>query len=122
MNEEQMDRMIGLLLRAGVILAAIVTGAGGVWHFLESGSAMPDYRVFRGEPSQLSSLTGVFRGIAQGRSECLVQLGLLLLIATPIARVALSVAAFAIQRDRTYVLITLIVLTGLIASLAGFRL
>jgi uncharacterized membrane protein len=44
---------------------------------------------------------------------------LLLLILTPVARVAFSVAAFALERDWTYVAITLIVLAVLIYSLAG---
>ena len=49
----------------------------------------------------------------------LVQLGLLLLIATPIARVVFSVIGFARQRDWLYVLITLTVLTLLTCSLAS---
>ena len=53
------------------------------------------------------------------RGRGLIQFGLLLLIATPVARVAFSVAAFAIQRDRLYVVVTLIVLAILTYSLAG---
>jgi uncharacterized membrane protein len=49
----------------------------------------------------------------------LIQLGLLLLIATPVARVAFSVAAFAMQRDRLYVVVALIVLAVLMYSLTG---
>ena len=64
---------------------------------------------------------GVLRGVGAGRSAALIQLGLLLLIATPIARVALAAVAFATQRDRTYVIITLIVLAVLAASLAGIN-
>jgi uncharacterized membrane protein len=46
-------------------------------------------------------------------------MGLLLLIATPVARVALLAVAFAVQRDRLYVVVTLIVLAVLLASLVG---
>jgi len=52
----------------------------------------------------------------------LIQLGLLLLIATPVARVAFSVVAFAMQRDRLYVAVALIVLAVLMYSLMGGRL
>ena len=45
--------------------------------------------------------------------------GLLLLIATPVARVALSLVAFVLQRDRLYVGITAFVLALLLASLVG---
>jgi uncharacterized membrane protein len=117
-----MDLMIATLLRGGVILAAATTLAGGIWYFFQHGGAMPDYRVFRGEPVELQNFSGVLNGIAHGHSEALIQLGLLILIATPIARVALSVAAFAVERDRTYVGMTLLVLAALIFSLAGFRL
>jgi uncharacterized membrane protein len=48
-----------------------------------------------------------------------IQLGLLLLIATSIARVGFSVFAFAIERDRLYAAITLVVLAVLFASLFG---
>jgi hypothetical protein len=46
-----------------------------------------------------------------------IQFGLLLLIATPLARVAFSVAAFALQRDRTYVVVTLFVLVVVLLGL-----
>jgi uncharacterized membrane protein len=117
-----MDRLIGGLLRAGVVLSAAVTLAGGVWHFAQSGTALPDYHLFHGEPVELRSVTGVLHGIAQGHSAALIQFGLLLLIATPVARVVLCVVAFAAERDRTYVGITLIVLAVLVASLSGVSL
>jgi uncharacterized membrane protein len=66
-------------------------------------------------------VAGVFRGVGAGHSASLIQLGLLLLLATPVARVALMAVAFTTQRDWTYVVISLIVLTVLAASLAGIN-
>jgi uncharacterized membrane protein len=109
MTDERMDRMIGILLRIGVIASAVVTLAGGIWHFALQDSVLPDYRIFR--PTHTP--------IGLSRPENLIQLGLIMLIATPIARVALSVVAFALEKDRLYVAITLIVLACLIASLFG---
>jgi uncharacterized membrane protein len=43
-----------------------------------------------------------------------------MLIATPVARVAFSVIAFALERVRMYIVFTLIVLTILILSLTGY--
>lgn len=122
MNDNAMDRLIGLLLRAGVLIAAATTLAGGIWHLIQNGSAMPDYHTFHGEPADVHSLSGVLTGIAHGRSEDLIQLGILLLILTPIARVAFSVVAFAVEHDRIYVGITIFVLVILVASLVGFHL
>ena len=56
-----------------------------------------------------------------GRGQGLIQLGALLLIATPIARVAFSVYVFARQRDRLYIVVTLIVLILLLGSFLGGR-
>ena len=51
------------------------------------------------------------------RGEAIVTLGLLVLIATPVMRVAVSVVAFIQHRDRTYALITAAVLCLLLLSL-----
>jgi uncharacterized membrane protein len=79
----------------------------------------PDYRVFRGEPSELRSARGIVAAAVAGGGRATIQLGLLLLIATPVARVIFSVAGFALERDRPYVLMTLLVLAILLFSLAG---
>ena len=117
-----MDRWIGNLLRCGVLLSAAVALSGGVWHLMQAGGGAPDLRVFRAEPAELRSVAGVLRGAGAGSPAAVIQLGLLLLIATPIARVALAAVAFATQRDRTYAVISLIVLAVLAASLAGINL
>lgn len=116
-TDERVERVIGTLLRWGVILAAAVVLAGGVMYLARYGSTIPDYRVFRGEPSDLRTVSGIVTGAISWHSRGLILFGLLLLIATPVARVAFSVVAFALQRDRTYVVVTLIVLAVLLCSL-----
>ena len=113
--------MIGTLLRAGVLASATVTLAGGILHYAQGGAGMPDYHVFRPDRAAMHGLGAVLSGIAHGHPQSLILLGLLMLVATPIARVALCVVAFAVQRDRLYVAITLVVLAGLVASLSGFH-
>jgi uncharacterized membrane protein len=49
-----------------------------------------------------------------GNREALVMVGLLLLIATPIVRVIGCVLAFIVERDLTYVVVSLVVLAGLL--------
>ncbi len=118
-TDEQMEQIIGDLLRIGVIIAAIMVFVGGVLYLIHYGATSPDYRVFRGEPSDLRSLYGIVTDTLSLHSRGIIQLGLLLLIATPVARVAFSVFAFALQHDYTYVIVTLIVLGVLMYSLAG---
>lgn len=121
-TDARLDQLIGNLLRAGVLVAAAVVLAGGIVYLIHHGAALPAYQIFRGEPSNLRSVVGIAAGALAGRGRGLIQLGLLLLIATPVARVAFSVIGFALQRDRKYVFVTLIVLGALLYSLAGGRL
>jgi uncharacterized membrane protein len=118
-QDVRVQRAVGNLLRAGVLLAALVVAAGGVLYLLRHGGSTSDYRVFRGEPMDLRTLPGIARDAFSGSGRGLIQLGLLILVATPVARVAFTAVAFAFERDRTYVLVALLVLSLLLKSLAG---
>lgn len=117
MTQARLNKVIGTLLQVGVLAAAAVVLAGGIWLLAGSGHGQPSYKPFRGEPPGLRSAGGVIASLAHPRPEILIQFGLLLLIATPVARVVFSLAAFALERDWTYVVITLIVLVVLAYSL-----
>jgi uncharacterized membrane protein len=109
---------IGTLLRWGVILAAATVLAGGTLYLAHDATTPVDYSTFRGETPDLRSIPGIARHALSLDPRALIQLGILLLILTPVARVALSIAVFALQRDGTYVAITLLVLAVLLLSLA----
>ena len=116
-SDERVEQLVGNLLRAGVIVAAVVTALGGVALLVQHGAARADYHLFRGEPGTLRTIGGVVGSALRLESRGVVQLGLVLLIATPIARVLLSLVAFVLQRDRLYVVVTAIVLAILLFSL-----
>ena len=118
-TDEQVDQLLGNLLRIGVIVATIVAVIGGVLLLAQRGLAPASGHVFVGEPPELRSIGGIIRGVAALQPAAIVQLGLVLLIATPVARVAMSLVAFILQRDRVYVVVTSIVLALLIFSLTG---
>jgi uncharacterized membrane protein len=67
----------------------------------------------------LRTVSGIFHEALALHGPGLIQFGLLILIATPIARVAFSVVAFLYQGDWTYVVVTLVVLGLLVYSLLG---
>lgn len=117
--DRRMDEIIGRLLQGGVILAAAFVLAGGVVYLARHPQPAMDYRVFQGEPEELRTVSGIFHEALALRGRGLIQFGLLILIATPIARVAFSVVAFLYQRDWTYMVVTLIVLGLLVYSLLG---
>ncbi len=113
------EQIIGRLLRNGVILSAVVAIMGAVFFMVMHGSEEPHYRIFVGEPTDLKSVHGVLSDLFKGKSRAIIQFGILLLIATPVARVAFSVYAFMRERDRVYVCVTLLVLALLLLSLSG---
>jgi len=113
-SDHAVEQLIGRLLQAGVLFAALVVLVGGALVLAQHGGSVASYTVFRGEPELLRSIVSIVRGAFALNSLALVQLGLLLLIATPIARVAFTLVAFALQRDRTYVVVTAIVLVLLL--------
>ncbi|HEX6535284.1 MAG TPA: DUF1634 domain-containing protein [Gemmatimonadaceae bacterium] len=115
--EERVEQFIGGLLRIGVLIAAAVTVAGGAALLARHGFARADYHVFHGQPAMLSSLGGIIAGVARLDPRAIVQLGIVLLIATPVARVLFTLVAFALRRDWRYVLISGIVFGLLIYSL-----
>jgi uncharacterized membrane protein len=118
-RDRRIELILGNLLRTGVLLSAAVVLCGAGIYLARHAHEPANYRVFRGEPSELRTIPGVVRSVIEERGRGLIQLGLLLLIATPIARVVFSIVGFAIERDRMYVAFTLIVLAVLLYSLLG---
>jgi len=118
-GDYQIEVVIGNLLRYGVMLSAAVVLFGACIYISRHAQEPANYHIFRGEPSEFRTIPGVIKSIRDGRGRGWIQLGLLLLIATPIARVAFCIVAFALERDRLYVLFTVIVLAVLLYSLIG---
>lgn len=123
-SDERLEQVLGNLLRAGVLLAAAVVLAGGILYLFRYGETkIATNRVFQGnapateEVPELNSFLGIFQWALRGHSRGIIQLGLLLLVATPIARVVFSALVFVLERDRIYILVTLVVLAVLIYSL-----
>ena len=117
--EHEVEVLLGRLLLWGVAIAASVVLVGGVLYLIRFGGGEPQYGTFRGEPDDLRHVAGIVRSVTGGGSRGIIQLGLLLLIATPVARVALSLLVFVRDRDRLYVRLTAFVLIILVLSLAG---
>lgn len=108
---------MGRLLQIGVFLASTVVLAGGILYLRTHPGGAVDYRAFAGEPAGLRSPVALFRLLLTGDPVALIEVGVLLLIATPIARVVFAVVGFALERDRLYVAVSLAVLAVLLASL-----
>lgn len=118
-TDHRVEAVVAALLRVGVMVAGAIVLVGGAVYLARHGHERPHYGVFVGEPTDLRTVPGIARDAATFSGRGLIQLGLLLLIATPVARVAFTAVAFVLQRDRVYLLVTVVVLALLLLSLAG---
>ena len=118
-NDYKIEQIIGILLRVGVSLSAALVFAAGIAYLWQNHAVRVSYQQFHGETASLTSIGGVIRGAVALDPLALMQLGLLILIATPVARVLFAAFAFAVERDWMYVVVSLIVFTVLMATLTG---
>lgn len=118
-SDHKIEVVVGNLLRTGVLLSAFVVTVGAAIYLVRHGPSPMAFQVFRGEPADLRSLHGIVRAAMAFSGRGIIQLGLLLLIATPVVRVAFSIFAFAKERDHMYVVFTAIVLLVLLYSMLG---
>ena len=118
-TDEEFDVGLAKILRGGVLTSAMVVLIGGIVYLARHGGEATAYHVFPSEPGSLRSLRAVFSltTILSGRG--LIQLGLLLLIATPVARVMFSIVGFVRGREWLYVGVTVTVLILITYSLAA---
>ena len=119
-TDEKMDEAMGHLLRAGVVVAGIVVAIGGTMHVWKADDApRSEYHIFHGTPDAYRHLATVVQGALHGDSASVIQFGLLLLIATPVARVIFAFFGFLAERDWLYTLVSALVLGILIYSLVS---
>jgi len=117
MNDHRLEIIIGQLLRAGVLLAAATVLAGGVLYLAGHHADRTNYHTFAVGQSGAHTISGIVKTAARGDSAAIMQVGLLLLILTPVARVMVAVVGFLLERDRLYAVVSLIVLLILAFSL-----
>jgi uncharacterized membrane protein len=116
------EKVISVVLRVGVTVSLIFVAAGTLLSFLRRGG-------YGNLPSEVSRLVGpggsfprtaswLFGGLLALDGQAVIVAGLILLIATPVLRVAVSIGTFAKERDRPFVLIAAVVFALLLLSFA----
>ncbi len=120
LGDRDIELLIGKQLRTGVVTASCIALLGGIFYLVQQGAAsVPDYSHFKGEGAEYTSFRGIFHGVAAGSATEFIQLGVLVLLATPILRIFFSLIAFALEKDRLYVFITTLVLGIILFSMFG---
>ena len=115
--DKTLETVIGYTLRIGVVAAAVLVLAGGVYYLIENAFTAADYHTFHPATKHTLDLSAIAQNALALSSLGIIQLGLLVLVATPIVRVILSVVVFALERDLLYVAVTVFALAVLLYSL-----
>lgn len=119
LDDRRMQLMLSRLLQTGVVSASVVVLVGGVKYLLEHAGAGPgDLRVFTGgTPMSLREPGLLAHRLMAGDAAALIQLGVVILIATPVLRVVFATIGFVRERDRLYVAIGVFVLGVMMVGL-----
>jgi uncharacterized membrane protein len=112
-----MEITISRMLRVGVSVAALVVVIGEILYLWQAHGVRTDYGYFHGVPIPVDHFAPVLEGIRHFDSRSIIRLGILLLIATPIVRVAFCLYSFGVQKDKLYIPVSATVLAVLLYSL-----
>jgi uncharacterized membrane protein len=116
-REKQFANLIANFLIIGVLLASSVVLFGGISYLLNQGSGLAEYHIFREISTELRSPITIVAAALSGNAQGIIQLGILLLIATPIIRVIISGLTFLVRGEFVYIIITSLVISSLTYSL-----
>ena len=119
--DQKLETAIGVMLRAGVTIAAAVVVLGGCLYLRHPTGRAPDYTHFHSAPEEALSIRGTLAGVMRASDLSIIQLGLLLLIATPVVRVVFALVGFLLEHDRFYSVVSAVVLAILLFSLIHSR-
>lgn len=113
----KMAKVISSLLVSGLVLSLLIVIVSEIIFLRENAGEITAYKVFTGEPCDLKSIDKIFQAAFNHDHRALMQVGVVVLIATPIARVAFSALTFAYLKDAKFVFISSLVLLALLYSL-----
>ncbi|MGC8749523.1 DUF1634 domain-containing protein [Hydrotalea sp.] len=117
LQDDDLEYAMGNLLRLGVVISSIIVFIGGIIFLYKHGGQVPEYHIFKGNESMFNSLPKIFSSLKKLKGQAIIQLGIIVLILTPIARIIFSFIGFLFEKDLLYMLLTLIVLAIITFSL-----
>lgn len=110
----KMEIGVANMLRVGVSVASVAVLTGWILYTVQTHGAAPSYKHFEPKPF---GLIGAVHGVFSMQGRSLLELGVLLLVATPVLRVGICIVGFLQQKDKLYVAVSSIVLAVLLFSL-----
>ena len=116
-KDKDMQLLLGKVLRAGTIISVSIVFIGGLFYLYRHGHTIADYKTFNGIPNFVQHFGSIIGGVLSLKGQAIIQLGIILLISTPILRVAFSAVGFVLEKDYLYVGISLLVLLIIFVSM-----
>lgn len=116
MREERLRLFMSRLMIWGTLLAALVMIAGGAVFLAHHAGQSPGDHKFTGEPGDLRHPVAIIKNALLGNDDCLIQVGVLLLLFNPLVRVAMAALGYAASKDRLYAGVAALVLGVLLIS------
>jgi uncharacterized membrane protein len=120
-KDTDIQSLIGKVLRGGMVLSMSIVFFGGIFYVIRHGHSIPDYKTFKGIPPFMQHAGSLVVAATNLKGQAIIQLGIVLLIATPIFRVICSTIGFVLEKDYLYVGISLLVLLIIFSSMMGGR-
>lgn len=120
-NTNRVEEKLSLILRTGLFISIGIVLLGLVIFLFRHGTEMIDYRVFKGEPAQYNTVISIIKNACDSHGYCVMQLGALIMILTPIIRVGFCLLVFFYQREYIYILIAVTVFFMLLYSFFGLN-
>lgn len=118
-KDTDMQLLLGRVLRAGTVMSICIVFFGGVIYLYRHGMAVANYNKFTGVPYFVQHTHVLIAGAFNLKGQAIIQLGIILLIATPILRVIFSTVGFVLEKDYMYVGISLLVLLIIFMSMVN---
>jgi len=116
-KDKDIQLLIGQVLRAGTVLSVSIVFLGGIFYLYRHGHALASYKPFIGVPDFVQHSPGIFYSAFSLKGQAIIQLGIILLIATPIMRVICSAIGFVLEKDYLYTCISILVLCIIFISM-----
>jgi uncharacterized membrane protein len=127
LSDGPIEIIVSWLLRVGVWASIVTIVAGLVMLVVTDHTALTRAHAgglngllkdgLSGQPASISSYGDALLSLRHGQSFGVIMVGLMILLATPVLRVAVSIVAFAIEGDRLYTWITIVVLSLLFVGI-----
>ncbi|KQT18517.1 hypothetical protein ASG31_07310 [Chryseobacterium sp. Leaf404] len=120
-TDVDLNRSVGNLLRVGVILSVITSVIGFIKLFMEGFKMPRKYKLLDMGTSSEKVWSHFWETLCKGEGMAIIQLGILMLIFTPLMRIIFALIGYLKEKDYTYVIISSIVLAIMAVSFfAGY--